>query len=140
MVDKISGSPPIGLYRQSGKPNVPKDIHNISPNEMDAITLTLFKNGEISLKERLPFVPLETNQLNTHSGQKISIGYYSKVWDNPDKKRDMKVEFEKILQEQITRNESMENITFTRNALALLDRIEQNTSFAALFEDNLDKV
>jgi hypothetical protein len=102
----------------------------MSPNEMDKLTLDMFNRGEISLKERLPFVPLDTKRLSQISGQDVSIKYYARVWDDPDRKRDMVLEFNSILKEQVSDNDNQQNINVTQGALSLLKQMEQRLSFA----------
>lgn len=115
------------------------DIHNISPNEMDALSLYLFNKGEISLKERLAFVPLDTRPLSQTLGEEVHLQYYSRVWENPDRKRDMLSEFKHVLQEEIRGNVGKQNIDFTRRAIAVLERLEQRPVFEDILKNTLTK-
>ncbi|OPY64936.1 MAG: hypothetical protein A4E62_02783 [Syntrophorhabdus sp. PtaU1.Bin002] len=135
MINKISGVNPASVGFKATNRNVSYDVHNISPNEMNRLTLEMFNRGEITLKERLPFIPMNTKDLSQVSGQEVHIKYYSRVWDDPDRKRDMIFEFSNILKEQARDNDSQQNINVTQDALSLLKRIEQRQSFENVLRD-----
>lgn len=137
MINKISGEYPASGGIKATKGNMSYDIHNMSPHEMDRLTLEMFNAGEITLKERLPFVPLDTGRLVEVSGQSVHIKYYSRVWDDPSRKRDMLLEFSSILKEQIRDNDDQLNINVTQGALSLLKRIEQRQSFEDVLRDTV---
>lgn len=50
MINKISGVNPATVGFKTTKGSVSYDIHNISPHEMDRLTLEMFNRGEITLK------------------------------------------------------------------------------------------
>jgi hypothetical protein len=135
MIEKISGKNYSETFNQRSVSNTVYDVHNISPKELDKLTLQMFKNGEIKLKDRLPFIPLDTKI----EGKNIHVKYYSRVWDNKDMKRDMIMEYTKILQEQISDNDSQMNIIFTKEALALLERIDKKFSFNEILASQIEK-
>ena len=100
--------------------------------------LSYFPYSEITLRERLPFLPLDTERLARESGQDVQIKYYSGIWDDPYRKRDMLLEFNLILKDQIRDGDSTQNIEVTRNAIALLKRIDQQPSFEQVFKETVD--
>jgi hypothetical protein len=134
-MDKISAVTSTPQAEKSPRRSVSYDIHNISPREMDKLTLEMYQRGEITLRERLPFIPLDTERLARESGQDVQIKYYSRVWDDPDRKRDMLLEFNLILKDQIRDGDSLQNIEVTRNTIALLKRIDQQPSFEQVMRD-----
>ncbi len=137
MTQIISGVNPATAGFNATQRTKSYDIHNMSPNEMDKLTLDMFNRGEISLKERLPFAPLDTKRLSQISGQDVSIKYYSRVWDDPDRKRDMVLEFNSILKEQVSDNDNQQNINVTQGALSLLKQMEQRLSFDAVLKSTV---
>mgnify|MGYP000963929283 CR=1 FL=1 len=137
-MDKISAITSTPQAEKSSRRSVSYDIHNISPREMDKLTLEMFQRGEITLRERLPFLPLDTERLARESGQDVQIKYYSGIWDDPYRKRDMLLEFNLILKDQIRDGDSTQNIEVTRNAIALLKRIDQQPSFEQVFKETVD--
>jgi hypothetical protein len=136
MIEKISGKNYPETFNQKSVSNTVYDIHNISPKELDELTLQMFKNGEINLKDRLPFIPLDTNI----DGKNTHLKYYSRVWDNIDMKRDMIKEFTQILKEQISDKDDQMNIKMTRDAIALLERIDKKLSFNEIFANQIEKI
>ena len=134
-MDKISAVTSTYKVEKSLKGSVSYDIHNISPREMDKLTLEMFQRGEITLRERLPFLPLDTERLAQETRQDVQIKYYSRVWDDPDRKRDMLLEFNNILKEQLRDGDSLQNIEVTRNAITLLKRMDQQPSFESVLRD-----
>ena len=115
------------------------DIHNISSNEMKNLISNMYQKGEISLKETLAFMPLDTKPLSDHLGKEFNLKYYSRVWDNPNRKRDMLAEFRNILLEQTKDNVDEKSIEITKGAIALLEQIEQRTSFKSILENQIDQ-
>jgi hypothetical protein len=126
MVDRISGIKPIQTDFQTKKQNIVYDLHNISPKELDNLTLDLFKKGEISLKDRLPFIPLDMTKLSGSAEKQVHVKYYSKVWDDPNRKRDMLAAYRSVLQEQISDHDTQQNIQMTKNALTLLENLARS--------------
>jgi hypothetical protein len=136
-MDKVSALTSTPQAEKSAKRTVSYDIHNISPREMDKLTLEMFQRGEISLRERLPFLPLDTERLARETGQDVQIKYHSRVWDDPDRKRDMLLEFNNILNGQLRDGDSLQNIEVTRNAITLLKRIDQHPSFERVLRETI---
>ena len=134
-MDKISAVTPTHKVEKSAKGSVSYDIHNISPREMDKLSLEMFQRGEITLRERLAFLPLDTERLAQETGQEVQIKYYSRVWDDPDRKRDMLLEFSHILKDQIRDGDSPKNIEGTRRTITLLKQIDQRLSFEQVFKE-----
>lgn len=134
-MDKISAAVSTYKAEKSAKGSVSYDIHNISPREMDKLSLEMFQRGEITLRERLAFLPLDTERLAQETGQDVQIKYYSRVWDDPDRKRDMLLEFSHILKDQIRDGDSPKNIEGTRRAITLLKQIDQRLSFEQVFKE-----
>ena len=139
MIEKISAVNPATTSPTIKERSVSYDIHNISPNEMDALTLAMFKRGEISLSERLPFIPVDTKRMGQAAGEEVLFHYYSRVWDDPDRRRDMMREFKSILQDQTQDNDSQMNIHATKDALSLLERLEPNQSFDSVLKESIAK-
>jgi len=83
----------------------------------------------------LAFLTLDTERLAQETGQNVQIKYYSRVWDDPDRKRDMLLEFSHILKDQIRDGDSPKNIEGTRRAITLLKRIDQRLSFERVFKE-----
>ena len=125
MIERISGAYAATMAGTAISNVTSGGIHDMSPNEMDQLSLDMFEHGEMTLRERLPFAPLDTSPLEDAAGVNISLGYYSQVWDDPDRKRDMARAFRDILSEQIRNGEPQMNIDMTRSALSVLDRIAQ---------------
>jgi hypothetical protein len=115
------------------------DIHNISPNEMKDLVFNMYQKGEISLKDTLAFTPLDTKPLSDQLGQKVQLTHYNRVWDNPNRKRDMLAEFKSILQKQIKDNSDEKNIEITKGAIALLERLESKSSFKDILKNQIDQ-
>ena len=134
-MDKISAVTPTHKVEKSAKGSVSYDIHNISPREMDKLSLEMFQRGEITLRERLAFLPLDTERLAQETEQDVQIKYYSRVWYDPDRKRDMLLEFSHILKDQIRDGDSPKNIEGTRRAITLLKQIDQRLSFEQVFKE-----
>lgn len=130
MIEKISAIHPAAASLPSHGGPLNYDIHNMSPNEMDALSLALFNRGEITLKQRLPFVPLQTEQ-----GTRLQ--YYSRVWEDPDRKRDMLAEFNQVLQDQINGGAGKASIDSTREAIALLEKLDQRQSFEDILKNTM---
>lgn len=137
MIENISFSGPNNTYYHDKKEELNYNVHHISPKEMDTLTLNMFNKGEISLRERLAFVPLETTNLSESIGQNVKSQYNSKIWDDKNRKRDMVMELNNILREQLMNNESKMNIKFTKDALALLKRIDQKPSFKDILNQKI---
>lgn len=138
-MDRISAVTSTPQTEKAAKSSVSYDIHNISPREMDKLTLEMFQRGEISLRERLPFLPLDKDRLAQETGQDVQIKYYSRVWDDPDRKRDMLLEFNNILNEQLQDGDSPQNIEATRNAITLLKRMDQQPSFEQVLRETIEQ-
>ena len=79
-----------------------------------------------------------TERLAQETEQDVQIKCYSRVWDDPDRKRDMLFEFNNILKDQIRDGESPQNIEATRCANTLLKRIDQQPSFEQVFKEVVD--
>ena len=143
MIEKISAINHTAANLNTAPRGSSYNIHNMSPNEMDQMTLKMFNRGEISLKERLPFVPfpLDTDRLSQELGQEVHLKYYSRVWDDPNRKRDMLSEFESILMDQVRDNGSQQNISITQSAISLLKQIEQkqSQSFESILQSSMTK-
>ncbi len=138
-MDKISAVTPTHKVEKSAKGSVSYDIHNISPREMDKLTLEIFRRGEITLRERLPFLTLDTERLAQETGQDVQAKYYSRVWCDPDRKRDMLLEFSNTLKEQLRDGDSPQNIEATRNAITSLERMDQRLSFEQVLRVTIEQ-
>ncbi len=141
MIEKISAINLTSANSNTAPRGSSYNIHNMSPNEMDQMTLEMFNRGEISLKERLPFVPLPLDRLSQELGQEIHLKYYSRVWDDPNRKRDMLSEFESILRDQVRDSDIQQNISSTQSAISLLKQIEQkqSQSFESILQSSMTK-
>ena len=124
----------------NAKNNFNYDLTNISPNELEKLIDTMYKNNEISLKDTLAFKPLSLRPLAEDLNipeDKIKITY-SDVWSNRNTKRNMLDEYKALLQKQINNNDSEQNITFLRNAVSLLEKIQ--TKYGSSFKDELNSI
>ncbi len=118
MIDNVSNqSTPVTYNRDSPSPSF--DIQNTSPRELAALTARMAANGEISLKDQLLFSLVDREKsLSKLLNRDIHVQEWSKVFANPDTKRDMLAEYKNMLQEQ---RSSGANTDLTRDAIALLE-------------------
>lgn len=110
------------------------DIRNISANELDSLTMSLFQRGEISLDERLAFTP--NYNITQHSKELIKGSdkhYFSCLWESPNCKRDMLDFFRQTLSNQFDNKEDSSTINFTRSAISLLEYLDEQLPMDNLF-------
>lgn len=104
------------------------DIHNMSPRELANTTQRMAANGEISLKDQLLFSLVDREKsLSKLMGREVHVQAWSSVFDNPDKRRDMMVDYKAMLQGQ-----SGATSDLTRDAIALLEKMSKKNSFGQL--------
>lgn len=102
------------------------DLHNISPNELDDYTLDLYKSGQITLKQRLAFVPLKTiefEKANQASAGSAAPGGRSRVWSDPDRKRDMISAWKATQQDERANGADERTLQSTQDAIRLLEQL-----------------
>lgn len=143
MITKASTSEMKQIYPKSNSEfdkTAKIDIHNSSLNDVKKVLGNMNKNGELSIKDMLPFIALEiTDEVKRAAGGKeLHIQYYGEVWEKPNMKRDMLAAYENILKEQMANNESIDSINMTKKAIELLKSIDKN-SHNSKFNETLGK-
>lgn len=131
MIEKISAMNSLTASAASQGRQLNYDIHNMSPNELDALTLDMFKKGEITLKQRLPFISIE---------QVAGEGFhtrYRRVFEDPDRKRDMLLEYNGVLQDKINGGDSKGSIDVVRDAIALLEKMNRKPAFEDILKNTM---
>jgi vacuolar-type H+-ATPase subunit I/STV1 len=143
MVNSVSNSSSTtqSLNKQTNSSNL-LDIHNASLNDVKKVLGNMYKNGDVSIKDMLPFLNLHTERLSRDVGQEVHVQYYGEVWEKPNQKRDMLAAYENILSEQMANNESIDKINSTKKAIELLKSIDKNThasKFSEALNSNTEK-
>lgn len=131
MIDKISSASHVystKINNQTQKGDQAIDVRNMSPNEMGAWASRLFENGEISGQAAIALIPLDTRPLSLTLEKEVHLKYSSRVWDNPNQKRNMLAQFKTILQERIHDNDDPKNIAVTKAAISVLEHAARQTS------------
>lgn len=106
------------------------DINNMSPHELANMTQRMAANGEITLKDQLLFSLVDREKsLSKLLNRDVRVREWSRVFDNPDKRRDMLVEYKTMLQEQ---KDNGANSDLTRDAIALLNKMSKKNSFGQI--------
>lgn len=142
MIHGVKSISDISNY-SAGKRETGIDIENCSPDELEKFINGMYQKGEITLKETLVFKPLDLAPLADEAGidpSKISQKYFSKVYDEPDKKRNLYRDYRSILNQMIIDGESSQNIAVMKNATRLLDRLKGLKSFETIYQNTISKI
>ncbi len=134
MISSISSQSTSVTYNKDNSSTV-FDVHNISPRELAALTARMVENGEISLKEHFLFSLVDREKsLSKLLNREVRVPEWSKIFADPDTKRDMLAEYKNMLKEQ---SGSGANKELTKEAIALLERLAGNTNNTKSFEQIL---
>ncbi len=133
MISNISNQTTSVTYNKDSQPTV-FDVHNISPRELAALTARMVENGEISLQEHFMFSLVDrAKELSKLLNREVRVPEWSKIFANPDTKRDMLAEYKNMLKEYPGSGTNTE----LRYAIALLERLAGNTNDTKSFEQTL---
>jgi hypothetical protein len=141
MIQKINAVS-VGSVLLSGKSDSFIDIENCSPKELENFITGMYKNGEVSLKDTLVFRPLDLKPFAEESGldsSNISLKYFSKVWSEPNTKRNLYRDYKSILNQMVIDGESNLNVSTMKSAVQLLDKIKNQKSFGAIYQNSIKK-
>ncbi len=112
-----------------------------SPVELESYVISMYESGEISLKDTLIFRPLDLKPLAADLGidvSGISLKYFSKVYNEPNIKRNLYRDYKSILNQMVIDRESSENISMMKQAVEVLDMIKNKKSFGSIYKSLLN--
>lgn len=139
MINQVSNSQAVNLGKNSGNKSNTIDFYNASPKDLQNYFAKKVQTGEVSLKEALPFMVLDTTSLEQKVGKEISLKYASRVWDQPNLKRDMVKEYKSMLEEMKMGNADRKSIELVENAIRLLEKYNGSSSFSNIIHQEMQK-
>ena len=140
MIQKVTAVS-VGGVLSSGKSENNFDIENCTPQELENFITGMYKNGEISLKDTMTFRPLGSTPLADESGvdgSTIRTKYFSKLWANPNAKRNLYRDYKSVLNQMVIDGD--QNISMMKNAIQMLDKMKSQRSFEIVYKNSLTQV
>jgi hypothetical protein len=131
----------VGGVFSSIKSETTIDIENCSPKELENFIIGMYQNGEISLKDTLAFRPLDFKTLTDDLGldsSKINLKYFSKLWDNPNTKRNLHKAYKSALHQMLIDGDR--NIIMMKNAIKLFEKMKNQKSLSVSYKSTLTQV
>lgn len=108
-----------------------------SPVELEIYVISMYESGEISLKDTLIFRPLDLKPLAADLGidvSGISLKYFSKVYNEPNVKRNLYRDYKSILNQMVINRESSKNVSMMKRSVEVLDMIKNTKSFGSIYK------